>query len=249
MTLKIVTTDSLVRCQMRCEETIVHILRNDPVGARTLHEFLASKGLSVITFRTAAEYMAASRDDRPTCLILDLDLPDLHGLDIQSRLVDKGAPSVVFVASHDDPVSAVRAMKNGAIDFMLEPVDYSQLMIAIELAFTEDLKKHTEHIERTSLLTRWHTLTPRETEVFYCSVAGLLNKQGAAELGIAENTYQVHRAHVMRKMQADSLADLVRMSTRLELIFPITCDEGSRCGVLMNTVEGWTNRSAVGLSG
>lgn len=95
----------------------------------------------------------------------------------------------------------------------------------------------------------WLSLTPREAEVFRCTVAGLLNKQGAAELGIAQNTYQVHRGRVMRKMQADSLADLVRMSTRLELIFPIAWDKGSRSGALRNTVEGWTNRSAIGLTG
>jgi FixJ family two-component response regulator len=109
-------------------------------------------------------------------------------------------------------------MKNGAIDFLIEPVDYDQLMAAVDFAFVEDLNKRKELLERTSLLVRWQTLTPRETEVFHHTVAGLLNKQAASELGVAENTYQVHRGRVMRKMKANSLADLVRMSTKLEPI-------------------------------
>jgi FixJ family two-component response regulator len=208
---------------MQLEETIVHIVRDDPVGTKQLTDFFISKGLSVVAFRTAAEYMAAARDDRPTCLILDLSLPDLDGLDVQSRLARKGAPPVIFVAAHGDLISAVRAMKNGAIDFMMEPVDYGQLMTAVELALTEDLKNRNERIELTTLLARWRSLTPRETEVFHYTVAGLLNKQAAAELGVAENTFQVHRGRVMRKMKANSLADLVRMSTKLEPILPTPC--------------------------
>jgi FixJ family two-component response regulator len=208
---------------MQFEETIVHIVRNDPAETKCLTEFFVSKGLNVVTFRTAAEYMAASRDDRPTCLILDLNLPDLHGLEIQSRLADKGVPPIIFVAANGDLISVVHAMKNGAVDFMLEPFDYDRLITAVELAFAEDLKNHNERIEVASLLARWWSLTPRETEVFHYTVAGLLNKQAAAELGVAENTYQVHRGRVMRKMQANSLADLVRMSTKLEPNLPTPC--------------------------
>jgi FixJ family two-component response regulator len=205
---------------MRSEEAIVHIVRNDPAGTKQLTQCFVSKGLSTLTFRTAAEYMAAQRDCRSACLILDLILPDANGLELQSRL-GSGAPPVIFVTAHGDPISVVRAMKNGAIDFMLEPVDFGQLMGAVELALAEDSKKRNERIECTSLLTRWRSLTPRETEVFHYTVAGLLNKQAAAELGVAENTYQVHRGRVMRKMQANSLADLVRMSTKLEPILPM----------------------------
>jgi DNA-binding CsgD family transcriptional regulator len=107
-------------------------------------------------------------------------------------------------------------MKNGAIDFMIEPLDYNRLLAAVEAAFAQDRKNRHERVERSSLLRRWNSLTPREQDVFQYTVAGFLNKQAAAELGIAENTVQVHRARVMRKMAADSLADLVRMSTRLE---------------------------------
>jgi FixJ family two-component response regulator len=218
---------------MRFEETIVQIIHNDPSETKRLTEFFVSNGSSVTTFSTAAEYMAAPRNDRPTCLILDLILPDAHGLEIQSRLAGNGGPPVIFVTAHGDPVSVVRAMKNKAIDFMLEPVDYGQLMVAVEFAFAEDLKARNERIECTSLMTRWQSLTPRETEVFHHTVAGLLNKQAAAELGVAENTYQVHRGRVMRKMQANSLADLVRMSTKLEPILPQPCHRRICYGVMV----------------
>jgi FixJ family two-component response regulator len=203
---------------MRPEETIVHIVSNDTVVMNKLTQFFMSKGLKVARFRTAAEYTVAKRDNRPACLILDLILPDLNGLEIQRRLVGSGAPPVIFVTAYGDPISVVSAMKNGAIDFLIDPVDYSQLMAAVEFAFVEDLNKRKESLERRSLLVRWQSLTPRETEVFHHTVAGLLNKQAASELGVAENTYQVHRGRVMRKMKADSLADLVRMSTKLEPI-------------------------------
>lgn len=204
--------------QMQIEESVVHIVSDDPIGTKRLLHFFQSKGLNVTCFRTAAKYIAAQRDARPTCLILDLILRDLDGLEIQSRLAGSGAPPVVFVTAQRDPTSVVRAMKNGAIDFLMEPVDYDQLMAAVELAFAEDLNKRKELLERTSLLARWQTLTPREREVFHHTVAGLLNKQAADVLGVAENTYQVHRGRVMRKMKANSLADLVRMSTKLEPI-------------------------------
>jgi FixJ family two-component response regulator len=207
---------------MRFAETIVH---SDHVGTRKLAEFLVSKGLNVASFRTGAEYFAARRDNRPTCLILDLTLSDIDGLDLQKQLASPGAPPVIFVTQKRDPVAGVRAMKNGAIDFLIEPVDPIQLMAAVEFALAKDMKTRSEQIEQTSLLTRWNTLTPRETEVFQHTVAGLLNKQAAAELGVAENTYQVHRGRVMRKMKANSLADLVRMSTKLEPILPGRCQE------------------------
>jgi FixJ family two-component response regulator len=203
---------------MRFAETIVHLVRSDLAGTRRLTEFLVSKGIRVTAFRTASEYFASARDDRPTCLILDLALADSSGLEVQGRLAGSGAPPVIFVTHRPDPVAVVRAMKNGAIDFLTEPVDHIELMAAVEFAFAKDLKNRTDGIERTALLTRWQSLTPRETEVFHHTVAGLLNKQAAAELGVAENTYQVHRGRVMRKMKATSLADLVRMSTILEPI-------------------------------
>src|SRR5215813_8119594 len=203
---------------MQSEKPVVHIVSNDSLGTKKLNQFFVSRGLDVVAFRTAAEYIVAKRDNRPACLILDLILPDLDGLEIQRRLTGSGAPPIVFVTARGDAVSVARAMKNGAIDFLIEPIDYSQLIADVELAFREDLKRRKELVETRSLLVRWQTLTPRETEVFHHTVAGLLNKQAADELGVAENTYQVHRGRVMRKMKANSLADLVRMSTKLEPI-------------------------------
>jgi FixJ family two-component response regulator len=203
---------------MQLEKPIVQIVSNDSAGIKRLVQFFLSKSWNVACFRTAAEYIALQRDERPACLILDLILPDLDGLEIQRRLAGTVAPPIIFVAARGDAVSAARAMKNGAIDFLIEPIDYHQLFADVELAFAEDLRKRKELAERSSLLLRWRTLTPREAEVFHHTVAGLLNKQAADELGVAENTYQVHRGRVMRKMKANSLADLVRMSTKLEPI-------------------------------
>lgn len=212
---------------MQFEEPIVHIVSNNGAGTKRLAHFFQSKRLRVACFRTAAEYVAAQRDDRPACLILDLILPDLDGLEIQRRLVGSGAPPIIFVTARGDAVSAARAMKNGAIDFLIEPIDYGQLIADVELAFGQDRRKRKELVESRSLLVRWDTLTPRETEVFHHTVAGLLNKQAADELGVAENTYQVHRGRVMRKMKANSLADLVRMSTKLEPILQRPREEES----------------------
>lgn len=212
---------------MQSEKPVVHIVSNDSLGTRKLNQFFVSRGLDVVAFRTAGEYVVAKRDNRPACLILDLILPDLDGLEIQRRLTGSGAPPIVFVTGRGDAVSVARAMKNGAIDFLIEPIDYGQLIADVELAFREDLKRRKELVETRSLLVRWQTLTPRETEVFHHTVAGLLNKQAADELGVAENTYQVHRGRVMRKMKAGSLAELVRMSTKLEPILQRPQEEGS----------------------
>jgi len=210
---------------MQFTDTIVHLVGNDPGGTSRLTDFFLSKGIHVATFRSAAEYVAVRRDGRPACLILDLVLPDIDGLEMQDRLVGSGAPPVIFVTAQGDTASVVRAMKNGAIDFLVEPIDFDELTAAVQRALLEDLKSRTDYIERTCLLTRWQSLTPREMEVFHLTVSGLLNKQAAAELGIAENTFQVHRGRVMRKMKAQSLADLVRMAATLDSTLRKPCQE------------------------
>src|SRR5262245_37156004 len=212
---------------MQFADTTVHLVRNDPSGTQKLADFFLSKGMRVAAFRTDDEYIAAGRDDRPACLILDLVLPGIGGLDMQTRLAGRGAPPIIFVTAHCDPVAVVHAMKAGAIDFLIEPIDFDRLIASVQFALREDLKLRNDSIERTCLLTRWQSLTPRETQVFHHTVTGLLNKQGAAELGIAENTYQVHRGRVMRKMKAQSLADLVRMATILEPILRKSCRDES----------------------
>ena len=218
-TLRIQSTPHLIPSDSSSStDTIVHVVCSDDARVNGLEAFLSSQSIRVNSFRTAAEYIAGAGFDRVACVILDLDLPDISGLEVQRRLADKEGPPVLFVAAHGDFNSGVCAMKNGAIDFMIEPIDYNRLLAAVEVAFAKDRSNRRARVERFSLLKRWDSLTPREQDVFQYTVAGFLNKQAAGELGITENTFQVHRGRVMRKMKADSLADLVRMSTRLEAI-------------------------------
>ena len=201
-------------------DAIVHIVCNDSARVGSLTEFFSSHSMSATAFRTASDYVDNVQSDRVACVILDLDLPDLSGLEVQRRLAHREGPPVVFVTAGSDLNSGVCAMKNGAIDFMIDPIDYNRLLAAVESALLQDRDRRRERIQRSSLLRRWNSLTPREQEVFQYTVAGFLNKQAAAELGITENTFQVHRGRVMRKMEADSLAELVRMATRLEPLIP-----------------------------
>jgi FixJ family two-component response regulator len=207
-------TFSLNACA--ASDKIVHLVSDDATRVRSLAAFFSSQSIRINVVRSASELIRNARSNQTACVILDLNLPDCNGLDIQSRLADVGGPPVIFVTAHGDLISGVQAMKNGAIDFMVEPVDYDQLLVAVEAAFAQDSKNRQERVSRLSLLRRWNSLTPREQDAFRYTVEGFLNKQAAAELGITENTFQVHRGRVMRKMEANSLADLVRMSTRLE---------------------------------
>lgn len=208
--------DSLRTDSSVASETIVYVVSDDAKQSTRLTQLFLLHGISVKAFRTASEYIRHATPDRLSCVVLDLNLPDVSGLEVQNRLAENGGPPVVFVTSHADLNTGVHAMKNGAIDFMIEPFDDRRLLASVEIAFTQERKRRKQRVERLSLLKRWKSLTPREQEVFGYTVAGFLNKQSAAELGITENTFQVHRGRVMRKMKADSLAELVRMSTRLE---------------------------------
>jgi len=197
-------------------DAVVHIICSDAARAASVVEFFLSRSIDADVFVTASKYIDKPRSDRIACVILDLNLPDIGGLEAQSRLMERDGPPVIFVAARGDLNSGVRAMKNGAVDFISEPIDYQRLLAAVEIAFARERAHRRESAERLSLLRRWDSLTPREQDVFQFTVAGFLNKQAAAELGITENTFQVHRGRVMRKMRADSLAALVRMSTQLE---------------------------------
>jgi FixJ family two-component response regulator len=200
---------------MQSPGTVVYVVSSDPTKGQRFTELLHSCDINVVSFGSAV-YIAATRGDQTACLILDLNHLDISDLELQRRLTETGGPPVIFVTAHADPASCVRAVKNGAIDVLIEPIDPNELQVSVKLAFARDQQRRRVHLERSSLLSRWHTLTPREMEVFHHTVAGLLNKQAAAELGVAENTYQVHRGRVMKKMEANSLADLVRMSIKLE---------------------------------
>jgi FixJ family two-component response regulator len=205
---------------MNAEEHIVFIVDDDIRIREALCELLFSLGLRAIAFGSAGEYSAFARPDLPSCLVLDVELPDINGLDFQKQIADEQHPPIVFITGHGDIPSSVRAIKRGAIDFLAKPFSETDLMQAIHAAICQDRKSRTERSKLADLQRRLAALTPREREVLPLVVGGLLNKQAAAELGISEVTLQIHRSRIMHKMEAGSLADLVRIAERLQI--PIT---------------------------
>jgi FixJ family two-component response regulator len=198
---------------------IVFVVDDDTRICEALSQLLASFDLRAVSFHSAAEYIAFPKPDVPACLILDVELPDMSGLDLQ-RDTDGRAPPVIFITGYGDVPRSVRAMKQGAVDFLTKPFDAADLMPAVHAALSKDREARTRRTELERLRERLVTLTPREREVLPLVVSGLLNKQAAAELGISEITVQIHRGKIMQKMQADSLAGLVRMAGMLEI--PVT---------------------------
>jgi FixJ family two-component response regulator len=198
-------------------EPFVFIVDDDCGIREALYELLTPLGRRVRTFGSAAEYLAYERPDVPGCLVLDLKLPDIHGLDLQRQIAGLGHPPVVFITADGDISSSVRAMKGGAIDFLTKPFRREDLMAAIDAAIAQDCAARCEKAEFTRLRDRMSYLTAREREVLPLVVGGFLNKQAAAQLGISETTLQIHRSRVMRKMQAMSLAELVRIAGKLSV--------------------------------
>ena len=196
---------------------VVLVVDDDPRICEALSELLATYDLPVVTFGSAAAYMAYPKPDVPACLILDMQLPDMNGLDLQSRDDEGGAPQIVFLTGRGDVPSSVRAMKAGAVDFLEKPFKEADLLRAIEVALARDRAARAKRAERAELEQRLSTLTAREREVFPLVISGFLNKQSAGELGISEVTLQIHRGKIMMKMRAGSLAELVRMAATLEI--------------------------------
>lgn len=205
---------------MSDSDQIVFVLDDDFRVREALSELLASVGLRAVTFGTAAEYIEFQKPDLPACLILDVDLPDVNGLDLQKQLDGLGHPPIVFVTGKGDIPSSVRAIKAGAVDFLTKPFGREALLEAVRGAIARDREERRERADLSGLGRRYESLTPREREVLPLVVSGLLNKQAAAELGISEITLQIHRGKVMQKMGADSLAELVRMATKLKIPLP-----------------------------
>jgi FixJ family two-component response regulator len=202
------------------KEQMIFVVDDDRRVREALSELLASFDMRAITFGSASEYMAYPRPDVPSCLILDVELPDINGLDLQSQAAQANHPPIVFITGHGDIPSSVRAMKAGAIDFLTKPFQEPDLMRAIHVAIARDRETRQQRTDLATLRQRLASLTPREREVLPLVVSGLLNKQAAAELGISEVTLQIHRGSIMKKMGAGSLADLVRMAGTLEI--PVT---------------------------
>jgi FixJ family two-component response regulator len=196
---------------------MVYVVDDDPRVREALSSLLRSSGKGARLFRSGQEFLDFRREDSCACLILDLKMPGLGGLEVQRSISAKTSIPVIFITGRGDIPSTVTAMKGGAIDFLTKPVDEAALLASVERALQQDRANRKEAIEHARLVARYESLTPREREVLPLLVGGLLNKQAAFELGITEYTVQIHRGHIMRKMEADSFATLVKLAARLKL--------------------------------
>src|SRR5215475_10259042 len=199
------------RASVGPQDHIVFIVDDDRRVREALSELLSSCHMHAATFGSAAEYLAYPKPDVPACLVLDVGLPDINGLDLQRQIAQGNHPQIVFITGHGDIPSSVRAIKAGAIDFLTKPFQTADLLRAIQVALAENREARRKRADLAELKQRFASLTAREQEVLPLVVSGLLNKQAAAELGISEITLQIHRGKIMQKMHAESLAELVRM--------------------------------------
>jgi FixJ family two-component response regulator len=200
---------------MTANPPVVFVVDDDKRVREALSSLLTSAGLQVAVFASATEFLGADKPDAPACLVLDLELPDIHGLELQKELAEREAPPIVFITGHGDISSSVKAMKAGAVEFLLKPFGDEELLRAIDAALALDRTERLKRSERVALLDRYERLTPREREVLIFVVSGFANKQTAGELGTSEITIGVHRGQIMRKMGARSLAELVRFADKL----------------------------------
>jgi len=195
---------------------IVFVVDDDPSIRRAMRRLIGSVGLQVELFGSAKEFLHSRRPDVPSCLVLDIRLPGISGLDFQRELAEANIHiPIIFITAHGDIPMTVRAMKAGAVEFLTKPFRDQDLLDAIHAALEQDRAKRQQEEEMATLRQRWESLTPREREVLPLVVSGLLNKQIAAEIGTSETTVKVHRGQLMRKMGADSLAELVRLAERI----------------------------------
>jgi FixJ family two-component response regulator len=200
------------------DDAIVFVVDDDASVRRSTERLVRPLGFGVQTFASAREFLDGARLEKPGCLVLDVRLPGSSGLDLQRELAQRGVEiPIIFLTGHGDIPMTVRAMKAGAVEFLTKPVKSRDLLAAIRGAIERGRVSRQARREVEALRERYERLTPREQEVLPLVVAGLLNKQIAGELAVSERTVKFHRAHIMKKMQAESLAELVRMAERLDL--------------------------------
>jgi FixJ family two-component response regulator len=201
---------------MKDSSAIVFVVDDDASVREAVHRLIASVGLRVETFGSTREFLNRQRPDTPSCLVLDVRLPDVSGLEFQRDLAAANfAIPIIFITGHADVPMSVRAMKAGAVEFLTKPFRGQELLDAVQEAIAKDRIARDERLQMSDLRGRYESLTPREQEVLKLVTSGLLNKQIGAELGISELTIKTHRSRVMEKMGADSLAELVKMSEKL----------------------------------
>jgi FixJ family two-component response regulator len=196
----------------------VFIIDDDRGMRQAIHDLVESVGLRAESFATGEEFLGTRHTGRPSCLVLDVRLPQMSGLDFQRRLAEAGMQiPIIFVTAHGDIPMSVRALKSGAVEFLTKPFRDQDLLDAIQQALERDRIAQEQQAEIHDLQERYHALTAREREVMTLVVSGMLNKQIAPEIGVSEATVKIHRGHVMHKMQAGSVVDLVRMADKLKL--------------------------------
>jgi FixJ family two-component response regulator len=201
---------------MSAEDPVVFVVDDDPSMCEALERLLATVGLEVHTFGSAQEFMSTTRPGVPSCLVLDVRLPGLSGLDLQRELVNTDPPMpIVIITAYADIPMTVQAVKAGAVEFLTKPFRDQELLDAVQEAINRDRTMRLERAELTEPRRAYGSLTQREREVMTLVVTGLLNKQIAAELGTTEATVKAHRAQLMHKMRVESLAQLVRLAGRL----------------------------------
>jgi FixJ family two-component response regulator len=206
---------------MSGDDSIVYIVDDDPSMREALTRLLGTVGLRAQAFKTAQEFLSTKRPDTPSCLVLDVRLPGLSGLDLQREVANTEVPiPIVFITAHGDVPMTVQAMKAGAVEFLTKPFRDQQFLDAVQQAIDRDRGARQQRGELTELRRRYESLTPRERQVMPLVVTGLLNKQIAGELRTSEATVKAHRGQLMHKMKAESVAQLVRLAEELGLLPP-----------------------------